>query len=289
MSRCLSLLAAFAGLGVCAYLAVEPLLSGAGGCVHGWFFDCAKVRHSAAATLLGVPVWAWGGAWFVAVAALTWRAERLGPRPRLAALLVVVGGWMHLAWLRGVELFVLHAACLLCWTIALAGVGAGLHLLMHTMPARRRPLALALLALALVVSFFAAALLPEPPAPPDARTVEIPGWQWAPPQPEPFTAADLMRCGPDTPTLVFIFDPECPHCDEFLHGTLASDLTAQITADHCRVVVPYEEITETDLIAEAPETPAVILLNPGATVVGHAAGAITEDDLIDLITRGFLL
>ena len=84
--------------------------------------SCETVNLSRWATLLGLPVAAWGlGAYLVilALALLGLQAARVMSRA-VAWALVAVAGWSFLfsGWLTYLELFVIHAVCVYCLTSA---------------------------------------------------------------------------------------------------------------------------------------------------------------------------
>jgi uncharacterized membrane protein len=89
--------------------------------------SCETVNTSRWATLLGLPVAAWGLAAYVALFALSMAGttERYAGSRGLSWLLVAIAGWSVLfsAWLTYVELFVIDAICIWCVTSALILVG----------------------------------------------------------------------------------------------------------------------------------------------------------------------
>jgi uncharacterized membrane protein len=84
--------------------------------------SCETVNTSRWATLLGVPVAAWGLAAYVALFALSLvgTSDRYAGSPAISWLLVGIAGWSVLfsAWLTYLELFVIHAICIWCVTSA---------------------------------------------------------------------------------------------------------------------------------------------------------------------------
>lgn len=86
--------------------------------IHG----CETVNSSRWATFLGLPVAAWGVAFYAAmfVVALIGTSQRLeGERNISQALALMAGiGVVFSAWLTSLELFVIHAVCMWCVTSA---------------------------------------------------------------------------------------------------------------------------------------------------------------------------
>jgi uncharacterized membrane protein len=84
--------------------------------------SCETVNTSKWATLLGVPVAAWGLAAYVALFALSvaGTGDRHAGSQTISMLLVAISAWSVLfsAWLTYLELFVIHAICIWCVTSA---------------------------------------------------------------------------------------------------------------------------------------------------------------------------
>ena len=84
--------------------------------------SCETVNTSRWATLLGLPVAAWGLAAYVALFAISMAGttERYATSRTLSWLLVAIAGWSVLfsAWLTYLELFVIEAICIWCVTSA---------------------------------------------------------------------------------------------------------------------------------------------------------------------------
>src|SRR5688500_8089513 len=84
--------------------------------------SCETVNTSRWATLLGLPVAAWGLAAYVAlfVLSLAGTSDRLAASRVISWLLVGIAGWSVLfsAWLTYLELFVIDAICIWCVTSA---------------------------------------------------------------------------------------------------------------------------------------------------------------------------
>jgi uncharacterized membrane protein len=121
----LAALVALAGFFVAAYLTLYKLgLLGTLSCSVG---SCETVQLSRWATLLGLPVAAWGVGYYALVFALTLAGvqERLAESRGVALALVLLTGWglVFSAWLTYLELFVIRAICQWCVVSAvLAGV-----------------------------------------------------------------------------------------------------------------------------------------------------------------------
>lgn len=120
----LAALVALAGIFVALYLTLYKLgYIGTLACGVG---SCETVQMSKWATLLGLPVGAWGVAFYVAVFAVA----VAGVQPALAAdrrvslLLVMMTGFgvLFSAWLTYLELFVIHAICMWCVVSAVLAV-----------------------------------------------------------------------------------------------------------------------------------------------------------------------
>jgi len=84
--------------------------------------SCETVNTSRWATLLGLPVAAWGLAAYVAlfVLSMAGTADRYVGSRTLSWLLVAIAAWSVIfsAWLTYIELFVIHAICIWCVTSA---------------------------------------------------------------------------------------------------------------------------------------------------------------------------
>lgn len=84
--------------------------------------SCETVNTSRWATLLGLPVAAWGLAAYVALFALSMAGttDRYAGSTTLSWLLVAIAVWSVIfsAWLTYIELFVIHAICIWCVTSA---------------------------------------------------------------------------------------------------------------------------------------------------------------------------
>ena len=84
--------------------------------------SCETVNTSRWATLLGLPVAAWGLAAYLALFALSMAGTsgRYADSRAISWLLVAIAGWSVLfsAWLTYLELFVIRAICIWCVTSA---------------------------------------------------------------------------------------------------------------------------------------------------------------------------
>jgi uncharacterized membrane protein len=114
--RMLAALVALAGLFVATYLTLYKLgVIGTMTCSVG---SCEAVQLSRWATLLGLPVAAWGVGYYalVFVLALAGVQERFAESRGLALALVLLTGWglIFSAWLTYLELFVIDAICQWC-------------------------------------------------------------------------------------------------------------------------------------------------------------------------------
>jgi uncharacterized membrane protein len=121
----LAALVALAGLFVATYLTLYKL--GVIGTVSCSVGSCETVQFSRWATLLGLPVAAWGVGYYALVFALTLAGlqDRFAVSRRLALALVLLTAWglIFSAWLTYLELFVINAICQWCVVSALlAGV-----------------------------------------------------------------------------------------------------------------------------------------------------------------------
>jgi uncharacterized membrane protein len=272
-----------AGLAGSLLLGLWPLLPGGAGCVHGWLFSCEVVQHSEASRLMGIPLWAWGALWFALLAALVWRAQ--GRRGAVATLALTVAGWLMVAHLRGVELFVIRAACLLCWLVGGLALAAGAQPLWRSLGALipdRRGIALATLSLIWIGGFFAAALRSSEPM----TLPEIPGWEWVRAGGSPLSTADLTPCGPEVPTIVLIYDPSCADCDTLIAGPLRDEQLSLFLSEHCRVAVLLDEAIRSQILGEIRTTPAMILLLNGA-VAAAVSGDVGEDQILSLVSATY--
>jgi uncharacterized membrane protein len=123
---------AAAGAVIAAYLtatkltAATPLLCGAGS-------PCDLVQTSRYASLLRLPTALWGAGLYAALGVLA--AWPLTPRRWLWSFALAVGGVAFSAYLTGISLFVLHAAC--GWCLA----SAAIMLALFARLLRRRPAA----------------------------------------------------------------------------------------------------------------------------------------------------
>ena len=114
--RMLTALVALVGVFVALYLAlyktgiIGTLACGSGG--------CETVQTSRWADFLGIPVAAWGVAFYALVFALAFMAtlERWAESRALPVVLVALTGWgvIFSAWLTYLELYVIHAICRWC-------------------------------------------------------------------------------------------------------------------------------------------------------------------------------
>ena len=120
----LAALLALVGLFVATYLTLFKLgVIGQLACAVG---SCETVQLSRWATFLGVPVAAWGIAYYVVVLglAVAGTMERWEESPSLAVGMVLLTTWGALfsLWLTALELFVIHAICQWCVISALLSV-----------------------------------------------------------------------------------------------------------------------------------------------------------------------
>src|SRR5918992_3792818 len=116
MKRMLAALVALAGLFVAAYLTLYKMgVIGVLTCSVG---SCETVQLSRWATLFGLPVAAWGVAYYAVVFALTLVSvqERFAGSRGLSMGLLILTTWglIFSAWLTYLELFVIHAVCQWC-------------------------------------------------------------------------------------------------------------------------------------------------------------------------------
>jgi uncharacterized membrane protein len=112
----LTALVALVGLFVALYLTLYKAgLIGTLACGAG---SCETVQLSRWATFLGLPVAAWGSAYYAVVFALALAGiqERWADSRRVALALLVLTGWgvLFSAWLTYLELFVIDAICRWC-------------------------------------------------------------------------------------------------------------------------------------------------------------------------------
>jgi uncharacterized membrane protein len=88
--------------------------------------SCDVVQASKYADFLGIPVPAWGVAWYGFVLILSMiqqsRGDSAGASARLLDL-AALGGLAFSIYLTAIELFVLHAVCLWCVVSAVLAVG----------------------------------------------------------------------------------------------------------------------------------------------------------------------
>jgi len=114
--RMLTALIALVGLFIALYLTLYKVgIIGTLACGTG---SCETVQLSRWSTFLGLPVAAWGTAYYVAVFALALAGiqDRWEDSLRLSLTMLVVTGWgvVFSAWLTYLELFVIHAICRWC-------------------------------------------------------------------------------------------------------------------------------------------------------------------------------
>ena len=123
--RMLAALLALVGLFVALYLTLYK--AGAIGELTCAIGSCETVNTSRWSTFLGLPVAAWGLAYYavVFVVALAGITERYADsRPfALGMLLLTAWGALFSLWLTYLELFVIHAICQWCVVSALLAVG----------------------------------------------------------------------------------------------------------------------------------------------------------------------
>jgi uncharacterized membrane protein len=121
----LAALVALAGFFVATYLTLYKLgFLGALSCSVG---SCETVQLSRWASLLGLPVAAWGVGYYALVFTLAFAGvqERFAESRGLGLALLLLTAWglIFSAWLTYLELFVIHAICQWCVVSAvLAGV-----------------------------------------------------------------------------------------------------------------------------------------------------------------------
>lgn len=121
MARRLVALLALGGIFLATYLALYKFgMIGALTCSVG---SCETVQLSKWATFLGVPVAAWGIAFYVGVLVITMISIATGAPLAGWALLGLTGwGVLFSAWLTYLELFVIHAICMWCVVSAIVTV-----------------------------------------------------------------------------------------------------------------------------------------------------------------------
>jgi len=122
--RMLTALIALVGLFVALYLTLYKVgLIGTIACGTG---SCEAVQLSRWATFLGLPVAAWGAAYYAAIFALAFAGvqDRWADSRGLVLATTLVAGWgvVFSAWLTYLELFVIHAICRWCVVSALITV-----------------------------------------------------------------------------------------------------------------------------------------------------------------------
>lgn len=283
--RVISLIAAPVGLLVSLYIGLEKHLPWSeGGCLHGAWFDCAVVRQSAASTLLSVPIWVWGAAWFVALLGVL-LLQGMGRRVPVIASVVVLGGWAWVAHLRGVELFILGKACVLCWAVGICSLLGGVSPLAEAWR-RRLGLGLALAGALMIAGFFSALLRPpEPEVGEEIALPAIPGWQWVRAGESGLTLDALLRCG-GQPTLVLVYDPQCEDCVALSQGLLQEEETQLFLSELCLTAVMFDEAIASPLADGLNRTPALFLLSAEGETLHSAAGEIDQEDLLELVTVG---
>ena len=115
MLRRIVALLALAGIFLSTYLALYKFgMIGTLTCSVG---SCETVQLSKWAMFLGVPVAAWGVAFYVAVFVLAMLSlARAGESPLVGWAMLAVTGWgvLFSAWLTWLELYVIHAICMWC-------------------------------------------------------------------------------------------------------------------------------------------------------------------------------
>jgi len=128
---------ALIGLFVSVYLLLYHL--GYYGILRCGTGSCDVVQSSKYADFLGIPVPAWGAAWYLAMLVLglmlaAGRSETSGPG-KLAAV-AATGGLAFSIYLTAVELFVIHAICR--WCVVSASLTVGIFLLVSPWRLLRR-------------------------------------------------------------------------------------------------------------------------------------------------------
>lgn len=113
--RRLIALLSLAGIFLSTYLALYKFgMIGTLSCTVG---SCETVQLSRWAVFLGLPVAAWGVAFYVAVFALAMLSlGAMADSPPVGWALLLVTGWgvLFSAWLTYLELYVIHAICMWC-------------------------------------------------------------------------------------------------------------------------------------------------------------------------------
>ena len=122
--RMLTTLVALVGFFVALYLALYKTgIIGTVACGSG---GCETVQTSRWSEFLGLPVAAWGVAFYALVFALAFLGtlERWADSQRLATIMLVLTGWgvVFSGWLTYLELFVIHAICRWCVVSAVIAV-----------------------------------------------------------------------------------------------------------------------------------------------------------------------
>ncbi|MGA7860263.1 MAG: vitamin K epoxide reductase family protein [Thermoplasmata archaeon] len=115
-------LAIVAGLAFALFSAVETLDPALRGfCSVSPFLSCSKVDQSNYTTTLGIPDYAWGIGGFAVMFLLDVQVYRLGRGRWLDALMLVsAAGFAFSLYFTAIELFVIHAFCLVCFASYLA-------------------------------------------------------------------------------------------------------------------------------------------------------------------------
>jgi uncharacterized membrane protein len=131
---------AAAGIFVALYLTLYKLgVFGELACGIG---SCEVVNASRWAVFLGMPVAAWGLAFYVVtftIAVIGVRADLAGSRAVAAALLALAtSGFLFSAWLTYLELFVIRAICQWCVVSAIIATGIFAAALLDYRELRRR-------------------------------------------------------------------------------------------------------------------------------------------------------
>ena len=107
---------ALIGLFVALYLTMYK--TGMIGSISCSIGSCETVNTSQWATLLGLPVAAWGLGFYITalVVAIGGSSDRWADERGPAVVLVALSGWgvLFSAWLTYLELFVIHAICMWC-------------------------------------------------------------------------------------------------------------------------------------------------------------------------------
>ena len=124
--RMMAALVALAGLFIALYLTLYKL--GVIGQITCSIGSCETVQTSRWATLLGLPVAAWGVGYYLSVLAVTiaGSTDRWADSRTVSLLLLALTGWGALfsLWLTYLELFVIDAICQ--WCVANAIVATAL-------------------------------------------------------------------------------------------------------------------------------------------------------------------